>query len=221
MKKVLIFAVFAVGALFGPLSGTAHADTASDESAFLADINALRARVGVGPLSVDSQLTSIARSWSQQMADAGGISHNPSLKDLVTSLWTKLGENVGMGPSEATVFTAFVNSPHHYANLVDPDFNYVGVGVVWKGNTMYTSHEFMKVKTSSGGGGTTPPPTSGGTTPTTRRTTPTPKPVVTTPTTPKTPVSTTTTTIAVTINKPTDRLRNAMQQLRGFDPARR
>jgi uncharacterized protein YkwD len=25
---------------------------------------------------------------------------------------------------------AFVNSPHHYANLVDPDFNSIGLGVV-------------------------------------------------------------------------------------------
>ncbi len=45
--------------------------------------------------------------------------------------WTKLGENVGTGPSNDPIWNAFVNSAHHYANIVDPDFNRVGVGVAY------------------------------------------------------------------------------------------
>ncbi|MBA3655595.1 MAG: hypothetical protein H0W70_15540, partial [Actinobacteria bacterium] len=79
-------------ALVGPLVNTAAAaGTISDESAFVAKINDLRASKGIGTLSVDGGLTQIARDWAQQMANAGDISHNPSLKDLVTANWSKLG----------------------------------------------------------------------------------------------------------------------------------
>ena len=148
MRKLLAVVVLGLAGLVAPLAvaPAAHADVASDEAAFVAKINQLRASVGVGQLTVDGNLTSIARTWAQSMANAGTISHNPNLAGLVTSNWSLLGENVGVGPTVDGLFTAFVNSPHHYANLVDPRFTHVGVGVVWSGNTMYTSHEFMTLR---------------------------------------------------------------------------
>jgi hypothetical protein len=38
-----------------------------------------------------------------------------------------------------------VNSPHHYENLVDPAFGYVGIGIVMNGSTMYVTEEFMQL----------------------------------------------------------------------------
>src|SRR5207248_10717828 len=122
----------------------AHADTFSEESLFLTLTNSLRGAHGLGGLATDGQLTSIARSWSAQMAAAGGISHNPNLQGQVTAAWTELGENVGTGGDVQTIQTAFINSQHHYENLVNPDYNFVGIGVAHGGNgAIYVTVDFM------------------------------------------------------------------------------
>jgi hypothetical protein len=148
MRKALaVFVLLVVGFAVPMLHpAAASASTGSDEAAFVAKINQLRASKGLGQLQVDGQLTGIARNWASHMAAAGGISHNPNLANQVTENWTKLGENVGHGTDVDSLFQAFVNSPEHYRNLVDPAFNYVGVGVVRAADgTMYTSHEFMRL----------------------------------------------------------------------------
>ena len=129
---------------------TARADTGSDEGRFLSLTNSLRSRKGVAPLAVDGTLVSVARSWSGKMAAAGTISHNPSLSSQVPSGWKKAGENVGKGGSVDALQQAFQNSPDHYRNLVDPAFNYVGVGVVYgAGGMIYVTVDFMQRGTAS------------------------------------------------------------------------
>jgi len=128
---------------------------------YVARINGLRASVGLAPLAVDGNLTALAQSWAAHLAAQGSLAHAPDLSAGVTNPnWTKLGENVGMGSSTDAIFKAFVNSAGHYANLVDPAFSYVGVGVVSSGTTQFTAHRFMAV--SGGGGGTSGGGSSGG-----------------------------------------------------------
>ncbi|MDQ1403858.1 MAG: hypothetical protein QOG03_2174 [Actinomycetota bacterium] len=152
MRRALaLLAVLLVGLVVPMLHPVAaSADTGSDEAAFVAKINQLRASKGLGQLQVDGQLVGIARNWAGRMSSAGRISHNPNLASQVTENWIKLGENVGHGTDVDSLFRAFVNSPEHYRNLVDPAFNYVGVGVVRAGDgSMYTSHEFMQLAGST------------------------------------------------------------------------
>ena len=129
------------------------ADAGSDEATFLAQINQLRASKGVGPLQMSAQVVTVARTWTAVMVVNGTISHNPNLARQVVGPWGKLGENVGMGGNTDSLFRAFVNSPAHYQNLVDPSFNYVGIAVQYSGNTLFTTHDFMQIP-----GG--PPPTT-------------------------------------------------------------
>ncbi|MBV8986130.1 MAG: CAP domain-containing protein, partial [Acidimicrobiia bacterium] len=112
-----------LSATFAP---AAHADTVSEENQFLALTNQLRSSLGIQTLTPQPQLTTMARNWSSQMAAAGTISHNPNLTSLAPSNWTALGENVGMGGAVAAIQTAFINSPHHYENLANGAYNYVG-----------------------------------------------------------------------------------------------
>ena len=176
MRRVVVIFVLGLVGFAGPqVASSARAADPSAEAAFVAKINALRASKGLGQLTVDAGLTQIGRDWSQQMANAGGISHNLGLKDLVTANWSNLGENVGMGPNVDSLFTAFVNSPHHYENLVDPTYTHVGVGVINAGTTMYTSHEFMALR---GGPAPTTAPAPRVTAPPTPRTTAAPRPTV-------------------------------------------
>lgn len=120
-------------------------DTVSDEQSFYAKTNDLRRSKGVAALVIDVQLRAIARRWSAHMAASGTLSHNPNLAQEVTENWSTLGENVGVGPSVDAIQQAFVNSPHHYANLVDPGFVYVGIGVSYGSNgAVWVTEDFMQ-----------------------------------------------------------------------------
>jgi uncharacterized protein YkwD len=130
------------------------------EAEFVASINQLRASKGLSALTLDGQLVGSSRVWTDQMKTDGSISHAPDLSVGVTQNWQKLGENVGVGPTVTALMDAFIASPGHYANLVDPVYTRVGVGVVWDGNVMYTTHRFMSVAAAaSPPPATDPPPT--------------------------------------------------------------
>ncbi|HZQ85068.1 MAG TPA: CAP domain-containing protein [Acidimicrobiales bacterium] len=214
----------------------AHADTidATAEAQFVTLINALRASKGLGTLTVDSNLTSIARNWSQQMANAGTISHNPNFPNQVTSDWQMLGENVGQGYTVQSLFDAFVASPHHYENLVEPSFTRVGVGVVVTASgQIFTSHQFMSLR-SGGGSAPAPAPTTHVTTPraSTPRTTAAPRVTTPRPATTSAPRSTAPAATAAPAAPtpapapaaaahatPPARFVLALQQLESFDPS--
>lgn len=121
----------------------AFADTGSDEATFVAKLNGLRASRGLRPLGVDGNLANMARGWSSQMASRGGISHNPNMASQAPGNWARLGENVGMGPNVDSLHNALVNSPSHYANMVNGYYDSVGVGVVQSGGTMFVTFNFM------------------------------------------------------------------------------
>ncbi|MBV9412071.1 MAG: CAP domain-containing protein [Acidimicrobiia bacterium] len=143
----------AFSGLAAAVAPAAHADPGSEEAQFLALTNQLRAGLGIQQLTVNSQLVSMARNWSAQMASAGSISHNPSLTSLAPSNWTNLGENVGVGPAVDVLQTAFINSPEHYANLSKAAYNQVGIGVVDSGGRIWVTVDFMTAPLSGGGGG--------------------------------------------------------------------
>ncbi len=60
----------------------------------------------------------------------------------------QLGENVGMGGSIDQIHVAYMNSPGHRANILDPAFNQIGTAAVWGTcngmRTLFTVHVFMK-----------------------------------------------------------------------------
>jgi Cysteine-rich secretory protein family len=213
MRKVVFGLLLALGATALLFPATAQAaDTVGDEASFVAKINDLRASKGLPALVVNANLVAKARSWSAGMAAAGRIWHS-TLSDGITEDWKKLGENVGMGGSVDGLHTAFVNSPHHYENLVDPSFGYVGIGIVMNGDTIYITESFMQLMPPKAPPVISLPPI---TTPTTARpattttTAPRPKPVVPKPVTakalppvaPTTTTSTTTTTTAPPVAAP-------------------
>jgi Cysteine-rich secretory protein family len=155
LAAVVVFALLAfVGNVATPVQASPE-NPAADEAQFVAKLNETRAKGGVAPLTVDPELRDLSRGWAQAMADAGHISHANPISEGVTADWRKLGENVGTGGNVTVVMNAFIASPGHYANIMDPEFTKVGVGVVWVGNALYTTHRFMKL---AGEPAATPPP---------------------------------------------------------------
>lgn len=149
LRHLLVGVVVAMSAaLVAPVAAPASAgvDPQAAESTFVAKINALRASKGLGALTVDAELTAVARRWAGRMAAAGNISHNRNFQNEVSADWVKLGENVGMGPEIDKLHRAFVASPTHYKNLVDGDYTRVGVGVVVTADGMiFTAHQFERL----------------------------------------------------------------------------
>ena len=109
---------------------------------WLSRINTFRAQNGLGPLAEDPSTSVVAQTWTQTMAATNTLAHNPRLSEQVTTPWTRLGENVGYGADEASVFQAFVNSSAHRANLLG-SYNAVGIGQVWSGGRLWTTHVFL------------------------------------------------------------------------------
>jgi hypothetical protein len=160
----LLATLVAFAALIGPVVLHAAPASAASPGEFIGQINGLRASKGVGGLSVDGNLSGQAQNWAQQMANSGGISHNPSLGSTPGG-WVKIGENVGAGGSAGSIFNALVASPGHYRNMVDGSFNRIGVGVAMGSDgRVYTCHVFANVPGGGGGGGgyAAPAPSAGG-----------------------------------------------------------
>jgi len=131
------------------LGSATAASAASADYDFLSKVNASRADHGLPALTMVSDLHSLATSWSAHMA-AGGcgggedICHNPNLTSDVSN-WQAVGENVGVGPSVDAIETAFMNSPEHRANILDPDYTEIGIGTaVGKDGRLYVTQDFRQ-----------------------------------------------------------------------------
>lgn len=135
-------------------AGADESTVAAEEAQFVTLINELRLSLGAPPLVVNVELVKVARPWTVKMKQAGEISHNPDLAKQVTSNWRKLGENVGVGPSVEMLQEAFVKSPGHYRNLVDPAFDSVGITIEYDGDIFYVTEQFMDVNDGTKAPGT-------------------------------------------------------------------
>jgi uncharacterized protein YkwD len=138
-------ALVAVLMLAGTL--TACESNKAELDAVRNSINASRAAAGLPPLRENVTLDVKADRWAQTLRNACRIWHS-NLADGAPPEWRKLGENVGMGGSIQQVHDAYMRSPGHRANILDPAFNQVGTAAVW-GNcnghrTVFTVQVFMK-----------------------------------------------------------------------------
>ncbi|HKX74363.1 MAG TPA: CAP domain-containing protein [Acidimicrobiia bacterium] len=106
-------------------------------------INNLRASEGRDALAVSSSLKSYARDWSEEMATSGEFRHSDIGAYITTTNWSTIGENIGRGGSVSAIFNALVDSSPHLANMLNPDFTHIGVGVyVDAEGVLWTTHVF-------------------------------------------------------------------------------
>ena len=124
--------------------GAGYADT------IMRRINELRAQQGLKPLTRYTQLDSVAQGWSEQMAAQKSMTHNPTFADQYPAGWTSASENVAvLGDSDGSnvgdqLFVLWRDSSNHYANMVAPDVNAVGIGVAYDAETgaWYATQDF-------------------------------------------------------------------------------
>jgi hypothetical protein len=146
-STLLAAALVLGGIIFTP----GHAFASSQESRFTSLLNHERSSRGGHTLATKSDLVSIARRHSEDMADRGYIYHNSNLPNEVSGNWRILGENVGRGGSVDSIHNAFMNSAPHKHNILDSRFNQIGVGTVVRNGYIYVTEVFA-------GRGSTPAP---------------------------------------------------------------
>jgi uncharacterized protein YkwD len=123
------------------VSQPASSTAAAIEEQFYALTNADRQAAGVAGLTRDASLDSYARAQAVAVANAGSLSHSDITRLLGT--WWIAGENVGYGPDAPTIQAAYRGSPSHYANIVEPSFTSIGVGVaVDAAGRIWTAEEY-------------------------------------------------------------------------------
>lgn len=112
--------------------------------------NQSRRQAGVPPLSLDRGLSKAAREHALIMLEARRLSHQfqgePSLPQRLASATSLLldqeGENVALDYDAEHGHQHLMLSPPHRANLLNPTYNVVGLGVVRSGDRLYIVQDF-------------------------------------------------------------------------------
>ncbi|TCK80605.1 CAP domain-containing protein [Albibacterium bauzanense] len=107
------------------------------EKEMLNMINVERKAHGLAPLEVDSRLTNVARDHSRDMFTRSYFSHiSPeglSPFDRIRKaniLFLTAGENLALAQTIPIAHEGLMNSPGHRANILNPSFRRVGIGVL-------------------------------------------------------------------------------------------
>lgn len=103
-----------------------------------AQVNASRARSGLGPLYWDDALAESAQRWSQQLAASNGFGHQDlvALNARLGNAYAMVGEVLFIGPctaSSAEIHQALMSSPPHRSVILTPSLDVLGVGIVCTG----------------------------------------------------------------------------------------
>lgn len=105
-------------------------------------VNSYRAQYGLNPVTLNTELSKVARLKSQDMKDKGYFSHTSptygSPFDMMKQFgisYRTAGENIAMGQrAPEAVMEAWMNSEGHRANILNASYTQIGVGYVADGN---------------------------------------------------------------------------------------
>ncbi|MGG4469326.1 CAP domain-containing protein [Paenibacillus alvei] len=132
---------------------TEATQTSSSVSAFEKEVveltNAERAKQGLPALTLDTELSKVARAKSEDMSKNNYFDHTSptygSPFDMMKQFgvsYKAAGENIAKGQTTPEqVVKAWMNSEGHRANILSSNFTHIGVGYVADGN--YWTQQFI------------------------------------------------------------------------------
>ena len=131
---------------FPTLSASLPQD-AQGELDMLTRVNNERSQKGLSTLTIDTRMVALARAKSRDMFARNYFAHpDPDGKTVANHMeraeieYKVVGENLAYAPDTETAHNGLMNSPGHRANILDPEFHRVGIGVIDGGiyGKMYT-----------------------------------------------------------------------------------
>ena len=113
--------------------------------------NQARAAAGAGPLKWDPALATAARQHCLRMAADGSISHRYAGEAELERRAGQAGahfslieENVALAQTPASIHSAWMHSPGHRTNLLNPNVDRVGVAVVAGRHGLYAVADYAR-----------------------------------------------------------------------------
>lgn len=128
-------------------------DTRAAEAEVIRLVNIQRSKNGLQPLAANWQVGRVARYKSQDMINKHYFSHTSptygspfNMMETFGIKFSAAGENIAMGQrTPAEVVNAWMNSPGHRANILNPSYTQLGVGLAKDSNgTCYWTQMFIK-----------------------------------------------------------------------------
>lgn len=121
---------------------TVNSTVTNYENEVIRLVNEIREENGLHKLTVDWELSRVARYKSQDMKDNRYFSHTSPVYgspfDMIKNFgisYTSAGENIAKGQSSPqAVVNAWMNSAGHRKNILNSSFTRIGVGYVASGN---------------------------------------------------------------------------------------
>lgn len=121
------------------------------ERALFEALNRERIAQGLPALQWDEALASAAREHALRMAQRNTLSHQlpgePAVQDRATragARFSLIAENIAVAPTPATIHSAWMQSPHHRENILDPELNVVGIAVIKGGDGLFAVQDFSQ-----------------------------------------------------------------------------
>src|SRR6202140_315369 len=146
-----IIALAAIAVLITSCTVYAQAEVSTAERALFDALNRERAAKGLPALHWDDALASAAREHASRMAQDNVLSHQlpgePQVQVRATQAgarFTTIAENIAVAPNSATIHSAWMQSPHHRENILDPELNGVGIGVVKGTHGLFAVQDFSQ-----------------------------------------------------------------------------
>jgi uncharacterized protein YkwD len=131
--------------VLAPVAPTAAASTPEDELLWL--VNEERGRAGLPLFASREDVGGIAEWHSADMEADGDLRHNTAYFTDETRARLRartLGENVAYGPTIEEVHRVLMESEHHRANLLDPRFTVIGIGIVRGVDRWWVTEDFVE-----------------------------------------------------------------------------
>jgi uncharacterized protein YkwD len=139
-------------ALIVTLGGAVARAQSAEEKQLLDLVNQERAKAGAGPLEWNDRLAQAALKHSRLLEENQDLSHQfagePGLQERVgaTGLrFNAVAENVAEAPDIAAIHTGLMHSPGHRANILNPDYNAVGISIVERRGQLFVTQDFAHV----------------------------------------------------------------------------
>ena len=149
-SAILFFLFLSFAALAQKPDPPAALDSDAEQEIFRL-VNLERARAGLTSLRFDSSLQKAARAHSRIMADGRQLSHEFGAEPrfdrrlaLAGASFDVSGENVAFNQSADLAHRALMASPGHRKNILQPDFNSVGIGVIRVGPDIWVTQDFAR-----------------------------------------------------------------------------
>lgn len=129
------------------IPGTTTNNPSNDEVSMVNLVNSARTSAGLKPLATNAELTKLARLKSKDLVDHNTFTHISPTYGSPFDMMKKYGvsylyaaENLAKSPSVQAAETALMNSPGHKANILNPEFSEIGIGIISAsdGTNIYT-----------------------------------------------------------------------------------